>query len=304
VLRNTDIHREAKPERPPATKEEAMKKIVLAGLGALAMACGGGTDDSIRYGASEPSTYDEQVAIESAQGTLQATVAHQPSTEPAYGAPGLADQLTSDLGAYAAVAAAPTVPMRSLASRSLHRSSGTALTVGMDPACVGQTETSVTWTDCIITISNTDPDTGDTLDSTTTVNGSLTWNPATGVSSWDVVEVLDMTMTQGGETLTLDAVVHPAGTITVTDSTIVGHGGSSASATATYQGMTVREAFHTTLDLDLGYQVDPFCITSGTLQLEQIWDRRPAGATAADLPNRGWQFDWAGCGQFAVAHGT
>jgi len=277
-----------------------MKKTILAGLGALAMACGGGTDTSIQYGSPQPSTLEEQAAAEGAQTTLAGTAAFQASTEPAYGAPGLADQLAANLGASSGVAAAPAEPLRTLASRTLVRSSGTALTVGMDPACVVQDATSVSWTGC--TISDTDPITGDTV--TVVVDGSLTWDPATGVTSWDVIETLDMTMTTDGGVLTMHAAVHPTGSITVTDSTIVGHARSGTSATASFQGRTFSEGVVTTLDLDLGYAADPFCITSGTLELEQIWTRRPAGYTEAQLPNQGWRFEWAGCGLFTVAHGS
>ena len=60
----------------------------------------------------------------------------------------------------------------------------------------------------------------------------------------------------------------------------------------------------TTLALDLGYQAEPFCVTSGSLVLEQRWTERPMGMDATALPNQGWRFDWTGCGQFTVAHGT
>ena len=279
-----------------------MKKTILAGLGALAMACGGGEGaPSIEYGSPQPSTLDEQAAAEGAQTTLAGTAAFQATTEPAYGAPGLADQLTAQLGAYTGMAAPPADPLRTLASRTLVRSSGTALTVGMDPACVVQDETSVTWNDC--TISDTDPVTGDTM--TIVLDGWLTWDPGTGVTSWDVVETMDASMTVDVDTLTMHATVHPTGSITVdaVNSTIAGHAQSLVSETASYQGRTASAGLRTTLDLDLGYAVDPFCITSGTLELEQIWTRRPPGYTEATLPNQGWRFEWTGCGAFTVAHG-
>lgn len=276
-----------------------MKKTILTGLGALALACGGSTDNSIQYGAPQPSTAQEQAAVGGAQTTLSATAAYQASTEPTIGAPALADQLAADLGAYTGMTA-PTDPLGTLAAPTLGRSAGTALFVPMDPACVVQDATSVTWTDC--TTSNTDDITGDTM--TLVVNGSLTWNPATGVTSWDVVQTLDASMTMDAGVLTLHATAHPAGSITVTGTTIVGHAASAVNETAFYMGQTVSAAVVTTLDLDLGYQADPFCITSGTLQLEQVWTRRPAGYTEANLPNQGWLLEWSGCGVFTVAHGS
>ncbi|HSN91296.1 MAG TPA: hypothetical protein VLS93_08705 [Anaeromyxobacteraceae bacterium] len=276
-----------------------MKRTILAGLGALALACGGGTDNSISYGSPQPSTAQEQAAAGGAQTTLAATAAYQASPEPTVGAPGLADQLAADLGAYAGMTA-PTDPLRTLAAPTLGRSPGTALFVPMDPACVVQDATSVTWTDC--TTSNTDDITGDTM--TLVVNGSLTWNPVTGVTSWDVVQSLDASMTMDAGVLTIHATAHPVGSITVTGTTIVGHAASTVSETASYLGQTVSATVVTTLDLDLGYQAEPFCITSGTLELEQVWTRRPAGYSEAELPNQGWRFEWSGCGLFTVAHGS
>ena len=156
----------------------------------------------------------------------------------------------------------------------------------------------------MITASDYDPYTGDTMDMTITVNGWLTWNEVTGVTAWDLVEEMDMNMTSDGETLSANASAHPSGSITVTDSTIAGHAQSLVDETVSYMGMTVRAGLSTTLDLDLDYQVDPFCVTGGWLELEQIWTRRPAGYGEAQLPNQGWRCEWTGCGLFTVAHGS
>jgi hypothetical protein len=126
----------------------------------------------------------------------------------------------------------------------------------------------------------------------------------TGVTTWDVLEVLDMSMTSGGETMQVAATANPNGSITVTGSTIDGHAESTIDETIWYGGMTIRVGLVTTLDLDLDYQADPFCISGGTLQLEQIWTRRPAGYSEVQLPNRGWIFEWTGCGLFTVSHGS
>jgi hypothetical protein len=198
-----------------------------------------------------------------------------------------------------------------VASRALGRASATALTVGMDPACVHQEVPGrIDWVGCEIVVSDYDPETGDSLDMTVNIDGFVSWNVETGVTTWDVVQVADLAMTLDGETILMDAVQNPSGTVTVTASTIDGHAESTLDETIRYMGQTFRAGVRTTLDLDLDYQifeVEPrFRICGGTLQLEQVWTRRPSGYGEAQLPNLGWIFEWTGCGegQFTVTHGS
>lgn len=283
-----------------------MHRIVLAGLVALAAACGDERKEQrpIQYGTPEAPALEEQGAADTAQTTLQGSLAFTPITptvEPASGAPGLADQLVASLGGYAAAKAAPAARSRKLAASATTRAIDTG---GIDPSCVATTETSVTWSGCTATLTETDPYTGETMTMTVTVAGTLTRNAATGVTTWNIHETLGMTGTQAGEAVTMDATVDLSGTVTATASTIAGDTASSAIVRATYMGIPVNEAVRTTLALELGYQAEPFCLTSGTLVLEQRWAERPMGATEADLPDRGWRFEWTGCDQFTVAHGS
>jgi hypothetical protein len=275
-----------------------MKRTLVAGLVLLATACGGSEDRRLQYGAPEAPTAAEEAAATDAQAKLAGSRTFAPATEPSYGAPGLAEQLVARLGGYATVSA-PAAQAKAAAGRAVVQAFDTG---GLDPACVTITETSATWSGCVVETTETDPYSGDTTYLRVTVDGTLSWSA--GVTSWDIDETLAMTVTSGADTITMNAVAGLGGSITVTPATIVGHSGSSVSATANYRGLTVSEAFDTTLDLDLAYGADPFCITDGTLTLQQIWTRRPIGSTPADLPDRGWRFEWTGCGTFTVAHGT
>lgn len=280
-----------------------MKRItiaVLAGLTSFLAACGGGTKE-LQYGAAQPPSVDEQAAAGDAEAALAATVAGVLPSDPTVAIPGLGDQLLSTLGGAGGLVVAPPAAQ---ARRVLGRTMAVAPGLGeLDPACMTITPTAVTWTSCVVTMSDVDPITGDTMDMTLHLAGTLSTSPATGVTTWDLHETLAMTMTSGGETMVMNGTMGQAGTVTVTASTIKGHTGSTVNATATYMGMSATEAVTTTLDLDLGYLADPFCIGSGTLRLEQVWARRPAGATPADLPDQGWLFEWTGCGAFTVSHG-
>jgi hypothetical protein len=282
-----------------------MRKIAIAGLVALTAACGGGGKE-LQYGAAQAPTLDEQAAIADAQAALAASLAFAPSTEPASGAPGLADQLVASLGGSPAPAASLPAPASAQARRALGRAVALPATAATfdSPACFATTATSATWSGCVVTLSDADPVTGDATDVTVHVDGQLGWNQATGVTSWSIVETIAMVMTSGGDTMRMNATVRLDGSVTVAASTIKGHTASSVNATASAQGLSASEAVTTTLDLDLAYQAEPFCLSGGTLTVQQVWSRRPAGATAADLPDQGWRFEWTGCGLFTVAHGA
>lgn len=282
-----------------------MKRIIVA-LVAVAVACSSEKERPIQYGAPAAPAYDEQAAAASAQTTLQGSLAFAPSTEPSAGAAGLADQLVAALDSgYTVGKTLPSEESRKLAATATTRVIATG---GIDPACVSVvetlTQTTVTWTGCTDTVTTTGPGPGDSSTMTVTVDGTLTWTPGTGVTAWDIHESMAAMETQGGTTVTLNMTAELDGSIAVTGSTIVGSSASSVHVTENYAGLRMSAGVRTTLALDLGYEAVPFCVTSGTLVLEQRWTERPMGATEANLPDQGWRFEWAGCDAFTVAHGS
>ncbi len=287
-----------------------MNKTIVALVVVLAAGCGSGNDEQrpLQYGAPQPPTFEEQGAADTAQTTLAGSLTFQATTDPTFGAPGLPDQLASSLGAYVAAALGALSagdPAPSPLGIAGPASSRALTVVGIDPACVAITATTATWTGCVIEMTDTDPYTGDTTDMTVTVAGSMASNPATGLTTWDIDVTTAMTMTQGAAVvMTMTSSTALDGGVTVTPSTIVGNSSSSTSVTGSYMSIPLDEAVRTTLQLDLGYQAVPFCITSGHLLLEQTWLQRPVGATEATLPDQGWRFEWTGCDQFQVSHGS
>ena len=287
-----------------------MKRILALGLAGLAAACGGGSKDKpIAYGAPQAPTATEQTAAVNAAATLQANLAYQASTEPTAGAAGLGDQLASDLGA-STVSAKTTAPASSkLAGPALRQAFDTG---GLDPNCVTPTAqpggaTLYTWgaaAPCHVVVSSSDPTTGDYMNMTVDVTGTLTWDPANQLTTWHIVEVLGMDMMSGGEHVTAGGNATIAGSVQVGATSISVNEASTVDMTTHYMNMTIPEGLETTLAGTVGYQASPFCITSGTLTVEQHWTQRPYGATAQSLPNQGWRFDWTGCGAFTVAHGS
>ncbi len=280
-----------------------MKKIFAVALVALVAACAEDKEKPIAYGAPQAPTYTEQGAATTAQTTLEGSLAFQASTEPTFGAPGLGDQLAVNLGAIPVAAKMPTPASAKLAQGALRQAFETG---GMDPACVGTVVdaagvTTVTWTSCHIELSSVDPY---TMDMAADIDGWLRWTPATGQTSWSIGETIALTVISEGETITTHTVAGLGGTVTVTASTIVADTRSTIDITMRYGGLTFNEALETTLAANLGYQAEPFCVTSGTFGLERRWLERPMGATEQSLPNQGWRFEWTGCNQFTVAHGS
>ncbi len=288
-----------------------MRKILAVALAALAAACASDKkEEPIQYGAPLAPTPTEQSALASAGTTLQSSLAYQASAEPTAGAAGLGDQLVANLGGYAVATKMPDASSAKLAQRAMRQAFDTG---GMDPACVTTAQaggvTTVSWgmvpgVPCHVEVSSVDPYSGDTMAMTVDVTGTLTWDPAHGSTSWNIGEGYTLDMTSGGERITAEGTAALVGSLTVGASTITASTSSAIDMTTHYMGLTIPEGLVTTLSATLGYQADPFCITSGSLTVEQRWTKRPMGATQDSLPNQGWHIEWTGCGAFTVAHGA
>jgi hypothetical protein len=285
-----------------------MKKILALTLAALVSACGSDKKEKpITYGAAQAPTATEQSAAAGAATSLQANLSYQTSSQPTSGAAGLGDQLASSLGG-STVSTKTASPSAKLAGPALREAFDTS---GLDPACVTTAQsgnvTTATWgaaAPCHVVVSSSNPTTGDAMTMTVDVSGTLTWDPTQGLTAWDIGERYAMDMTSGGQHVTADGTAHLGGSLKVDASTITVNETSSIDMTTHAMGLTIPEGLVTTLAGTVGYQASPFCITSGTLTVEQRWTQRPIGATDQTLPNQGWRFDWSGCGAFTVAHGS
>lgn len=278
-----------------------MKKILATALVALLAACGGSDDElsPLVYGGAQAPTYTEEATAASAQAALDPSLLFpaSPSTDPAYGAPGLADQLAAQLGAYGATLS-KDAPLAKLGAPAGLQAMDTS---GMDPACVTATATSVTWSNCRFDTVEFDPMFGE-VTMHVTIGGTLSFSSETGRTSWNVRQAQSVSMSLDGLPLTMNGTVDLVGDLTVSDTTIVGESRSTVATRGSYMQFPLDQAVTTTLTVDLGYQGAPFCVTSGDLVLEQRWLQRPYGATPVDLPDLGWRFAWTGCNQLTVAH--
>jgi hypothetical protein len=282
-----------------------MRKAIVVALVAVLAGCGDEKKElpPLRYGAAQPPTLDEQAAAEAAQLSLGASLSFQPAPDPNAGGPGLADEILSNLGAVDASAIAGTPVVQALKGPGAGPSIQAVEVGSWDPACVTTTGSSVSWSGCHVDVTSADPYTGDSMHMVLDLSGTLSWNVATGVRTWNVHETVAMTMTQDAQTITANATADLQGSLTVTATRVFGHGESTVAARVSYGALTMAEATRRTVDVDLGYQANPFCITSGTIVAEQRWTQRPPGATPTTLPDEGWRLEWTGCGQLTVAHG-
>jgi type IV pilus biogenesis protein CpaD/CtpE len=287
--------------RPRAARapEVDMKRILAVALVALLAACSQKKDDpKIQYGAPRAPIGNELSAAGAAEQTLAASLVPLDAglaSQPSYGLPGLADQLAAQLGT-TGVAGAPDGASAKLAGDAVRQ----AFDMTQMPDCVLVDQApglvTITWTDaCAMT----------STDGTVSVSiiGWLTSTGSPGQTRWHIEDHTVMTMpaTPGQPAITEDVTAILDGDVTATASAIDGWARSYVLASA----MGLQMGLDTTLTLEnLGYQADPFCLTSGSFTVEQHWDPRPMGATYQDFPDEGWIFQFQGCGQFTVAPGS
>lgn len=259
-----------------------MKRTIAWGLVALAAACSSeDADEALAYGAPGEATVEEQAAATNAQYTLSQSVGYDQPTDPALGAPGLVDQLVAELGGEPGMVAQAPMAKALAGARAI---------APVDP-CITATETSVTWTGCA------ESDAGLSF----TIDGTIQWNATTGRTDWTLHQTFEMAL---GPDMEMSGAVDWSGSMVATDSTIAVDAESRTRTSTLLAGMRVEQGFVNTLVADLDYvDADVFCITGGTLTVEQRWTERPAGVPTADMPDRGWRFDWTGCGGLTVAHG-
>lgn len=261
-----------------------MKKIVLV-FPAIALLAGCGSSGNaalsktFSYGAPQAPTASEQSAATSAQGSLSdaATFSAAPDGTKGVSVVAFVDQLAS-----AVLGAAPT----GLSTPTL---ASTRSMVGSAFAsdCTVVSGDTVTFTNCAQT------DSGFTL----TLNGSI--SSKAGTITWDISG--GFSGTNAGATVNLS--LHQQGTMTVTASTIKGHGTSDFAGSASANGQSASFGLSTAALVDLTYQTAPsYCVTSGTVEVKRVWTERPQGATGPDFADAGVKLSWTGCDAFAVAH--
>jgi len=169
-----------------------------------------------------------------------------------------------------------------------------------DPTCLSVTAGLVTFANCTITMDVSGQ--GVTAHISTAVNGTASLNPLTGTFAWDLRLVSDTTAS-GTHTAAVHLDQHLSGTLTATATTLSGHIGGQFRASGTVDGTSVAAGFDESLDVNVTTTDALSCssrITAGTLTASRTWITRPAGMTAAQLPDVSATVTWTGCGQATI----
>jgi hypothetical protein len=135
-----------------------------------------------------------------------------------------------------------------------------------------------------------------------TLDGTVSRTAST--VDWSLRVTMKGTVASTAGAITLDAGSDLDGTMAFGAGTVKGRSSSVTRATVSGAAIpSVTAAATTAATLDLTYQVSPFCITGGTVELTRVWTARPLGMpTTPPYDDRGYRFTWSGCGQATVAH--
>lgn len=274
-------------------------------------ACGGGKKPTgnlaaaaeFSYGTAAPAGIDQTAAVEgSVAGATAFAAAASAEGGLAIANVGLLTEALLGQGAYTLGVAARPPAQAALVAGGPRR----ALTAsGFDnPACIETSATSVVLTRCTMTMDEVSPE--GTFHLVVTASGTVAYAAATRTLSWNLVvgESMQVTGTQSGSA---SGSVHMAGSLAVTETTIVGDMATEIRLTASANGQSMSMGMDESVELDLTYADAATCatrITGGTVEAKRVWTARPPGATAADLPDAAAKVTWTGCGAATIQLGT
>lgn len=275
--------------------------IALALCGAVLAACGGddervnaATARTFSYGPAAPAPAP-LAASDAVGGVLAFQTSSDEST--AVAAQGSLMQaafeaLGDDIGiaGFASTSANPSALVRDARSRALTAALGGAAATQFSGACTVTEQgadgvVTVVFGNCEYTESSVDG----TI--TVRVSGRVVGGP--GNVRWDMTYNADF----AGPDATLLFGYHDVGSVDVTATTLKAHQEADLGATMSSGGQRLELGLAQSVDLDL--ILDGSCdtrITGGTLEAKRVWTKRPSGASASELADRGVLFSWLGCG--------
>lgn len=297
-----------------------MKKTLLAAVAALAAACGGNdskldpTTVKFTYGSS--STPVDAATTSSAATTATTALSATPSMDQATtldstaADPNVGSIITLPDSMSSQVMASSTTVMSAqtgVAGKAIQVGIGklTPTAAGFDPACVTASLTRVTYSGCVVDVTNTDGTWRVTVNGTVT-RALLGTGPATANVAWDLSTHFDGTSTTTGYSLALD--VHQTGAVTITepavstdDWTLTGSARADTNLRFSMTGMSVSASETLLTDYNLAFQYDAALSqatpTNGTIELRRVWTEQPAGSNEPDV---GVLFTWNGGAVTAV----
>jgi hypothetical protein len=279
-----------------------MRSLACLVGAALLTSCGGSTGGTtFTYQPSQPATPAELASVGAGQAAVADGAAFHAGPDATTGPslPGLADAMAAPLfestalpggtplsralSVTTAAAAVAVLPMDTVAA---------GVATSWSPGCITTTATSVTYVGCAQASGGV----------TVTLDGTVSRTAST--VDWSLRVTMKGTVASTAGAITLDAGSDLDGTMAFGAGTVKGRSSSVTRATVSGAAIpSVTAAATTAATLDLTYQVSPFCITGGTVELTRVWTARPLGMpTTPPYDDRGYRFTWSGCGQATVAH--
>jgi len=258
-----------------------MKTILAVSLSGVLAACGGdddaggsnaAIDTNFDYGDPTEASAGQETVLQSALSSI-ASLGDTPSASAAVTFATITTVTYTLLGAPGTAAAARLI------------ASGPPATSFADEECISVTDTTITFDHCEYSADGI----------TSIIDGTFTV-AAGGTLTWD----FDSTTSAEISGYSSDIHLHDSGEVTADESTIRGNMLAELSATTTGGGTSFSLELSEALLLDLTYQVDPLCVTDGTLEARRVWTRIPDGYPAAATADRGVLITWTGCNQATV----
>jgi hypothetical protein len=284
------------------------KTWTMAALAALVAACGGGggrVTKSFNYGAATAASGESLNAAGSTESGVTAAAQFQPSPGNSSAAAAgaslmvLPDSMEAALDATSLALRANALSAGSseeqvaaaAAARIVSSTGGVVVTSG----CWSATATSVTFSNCAVTVDDPTSTVGVTL------NGSINRNG--DEVKWDLTATLAFAGSTSTGSANVNAKVHYFGDLTLTATTLNGFAESDKSISVSANGQSATLAWTTSADFEHLTFTDS-CITGGALELKRIWTQRSsAGSSGASfLQDKALKLTWQGCGTVLVQH--
>ena len=269
-------------------------------------ACGGGGGGG-NAAEGKAFTYEEPVAASSTeasalQAQLAALLAFQ-GTPGADGAEALADfsavtaALLGDSEVGLAQASSTELQRRALQTGNVAAKARLGATSGGfdDPRCAVVSADAVGFDGCTVSL-----DSGD-MQGELRVDGSVTLSTNRQAVAWDLTLTMDLRGMGDSSGFGATARYHRSGNLAFTETTLQGKSLAELSASASGNGQSTSASAAESVEVDLTYQASPPCVTGGTLEAKRVWTRRPAGASATELPDAAAKVTWTGCGEGTIA---
>ncbi len=290
-----------------------IRRMVLALLCVVAVGCGGGgssgnsaVSKQFSYGNEIPAGSYQQSAV---QGSLSSALSLQSSPDVSG-----AMSVTEFSGVSGALLGSPSFSLTGATGSAQQKALVKARSAAIfsptdygaqfdDPNCVATSPTSVTLSNCTVTVTETSG--GETIRAKATTNGSVTLTDANQTLTWDLTISVSVTVSDGSGSG--GGRFHAGGTLTVTPPTATADGAINGKMTtemsinASGGGESLSIGLDEALILDLTYRTSPStCVTGGTIEAKRTWPQWSVPGSSPRPADEAALVTFTGCGAATI----